>query len=98
MLKTHRRPGRHTALHVTLTEEERWVLHAWLRSTTIAVGRARRARAVLLVADGRPITEIAETVGVARRFVYKWAARFQAQGVDGLMDLPRHAGQGEERP
>ena len=81
--------GRHTRLTVHLTPEERRTLEAWHRATTIPVGRARRARILLLLAEGRSITEIADTVGISRRFVYKWAQRFAAQGVDGLRDLPR---------
>ena len=80
--------GRHTRLTVRLTPDDRATLEAWHRATTIAMGRARRARILLLLADGRSITEIADTVGISRRFVYKWAARFLAQGVEGLRDLP----------
>jgi transposase len=43
---------------------------------------------ILLVADGVPITAIAAMVGISRRFVYTWAQRFLAQGVDGLADKP----------
>ena len=81
--------GRHTSLTVTLSPEERHTLETWHRATTIPVGRARRARILLLLAEGVPITRIAATVGISRRFVYKWAARFAAQGVEGLRDLPR---------
>jgi transposase len=34
------------------------------------------------------ISDIAETVGISRRFVYKWVQRFRAQGVEGLRDKP----------
>jgi Winged helix-turn helix len=81
--------GRHTSLTVCLTPDERRTLTAWQRSSTISMGRARRARILLLLAEGRSITQIADTVGISRRFVYKWAARFRAQGVGGLADLPR---------
>jgi transposase len=43
---------------------------------------------ILLVAEGRSITDIAATVGISRRFVYRWAQRFLAQGVEGLADKP----------
>jgi len=61
---------------------------AWQRSTTIPAGRARRGRIILLVADGVPISHIADTVGISRRFVYKWAKRFLQYGVEGLADKP----------
>ena len=36
-----------------------------------------------------PITDIATTVGISRRFVYKWVQRFLQQGLEGLADKPR---------
>ena len=81
--------GRTTSLTIRLTENERRTLRAWQRATTISAGRARRGRILLLLADGMPITDIAATVGISRRFVYKWVRRFLAQGVEGLADKPR---------
>jgi transposase len=46
------------------------------------------------MADGVPITAIAATVGISRRFVYKWVQRFVAQRVAGLADQP---GRGHRR-
>src|SRR5712691_9169290 len=81
--------GRTTSLTICLTPAERRTLRAWQRSTTtISAGRARRGRIVLLLADGVPITAIATTVGISRRFVYKWVQRFLKQGVEGLTDKP----------
>lgn len=80
--------GRKTSLSIRLTVEERHALMTWQRSTTIPAGRARRGRIILLVADGSPISHIAETVGISRRFVYKWANRFLQYGLDGLADKP----------
>jgi hypothetical protein len=81
--------GRRSALRVTLTPRERSVLRAWQRQQTIPAGVARRGRLILLVAEGLPLAHVARRVGISRRFVYKWIGRFQAQGVDGLLDLPR---------
>ena len=78
--------GRKTALTIYLTPTERQTLLAWQRATTIAAGRARRARIILLVADGVPLTEVAATVGISRRFVYKWVKRFLEQRTAGLGD------------
>jgi transposase-like protein len=86
--------GRKTSLTITLTPAERQTLLAWQRATTIAAGRARRGRLIVLVADGKPISEVAATVGISRRFIYKWVQRFQAQGVEGLIDKP---GRGSRR-
>jgi len=80
--------GRKTSLTITLTPEERQTLLAWQRATTVSAGLARRGRMILLIADGVPITAIAARVGISRRFVYEWAQRFLAQGVEGLADKP----------
>src|SRR5438132_695018 len=86
--------GRKTVLTITLTAEERQTLMAWQRSTTIPAGRARRGRIILQLANGVPIAHIATTVGLSRRFVYKWAERFLAYGLAGLADTP---GRGQRR-
>jgi transposase-like protein len=78
--------GRKTSLTIRLTPAERQTLRAWQRATTIAAGRARRGRIILLVADRMPIAQIAATVGISRRFVYKWVQRFLERGVEGLAD------------
>ena len=67
--------GRKTALTIRLTPAQRQTLLAWQRATTIAAGRARRARIILFVADGVSVTDVAATVGISRRFVYKWVQR-----------------------
>jgi len=80
--------GRTTSLTIRLTPAERQTLLAWQRATTIPAGRARRGRILLLLADGVSISDIAETVGISRRFVYKWVQRFLRAGLEGLMDKP----------
>ena len=86
--------GRHTAIKLKLTPDQRQTLTAWQRSTTIQAGRARRSRIILLLADGVPISHIADTVGISRRFVYKWTKRFLEHGLAGLADKP---GRGHRR-
>ena len=86
--------GRKTALTIRLTPAQRQTLLTWQRATTISAGRARRGRIILLVAEGLPISDVAATVGISRRFVYKWVQRFQAKGVEGLTDTP---GRGHRR-
>ena len=86
--------GRTTSLTIRLTPVERQTLLAWQRATTISAGRARRGRIILLLADRLPISTIAATVGISRRFVYKWAQRFLEQGLTGLADQP---GRGSRR-
>jgi len=80
--------GRTTSLTICLTPADRRTLLAWQRATTISAGRARRGRIILLLADGMTISDIAATVGISRRFVYKWVQRFLDKGVEGLADKP----------
>ena len=80
--------GRTTSLTIRLTPAERLTLLTWQRSTTISAGLARRSRIILLLADRMPITDIAATVGVSRRFVYRWAKRFVQERLEGLADKP----------
>jgi transposase len=83
--------GKTTRVKVALTAQEHQTLLAWQRSTTLSAGQARRGRLLLLLAAGHSITEVAARVGIARRHIYKWARRFAAQGLAGLVDLPRPA-------
>src|SRR4029434_5548292 len=81
--------GRKTSFTIRLTPAQRQTLLAWQRSTSIPAGLARRGRMLLLLTEGMTITDIATTVGISRRFVYKWVQRFLAQGVEGLYDKVR---------
>jgi hypothetical protein len=86
--------GRKTALSIRLTPDQRHILLAWQRATTIPAGHARRGRMILLLAEQMPIATVAATVGISRRFVYKWAQRFLEKGMEGLTDQP---GRGHRR-
>ena len=86
--------GRKTALTIRLTPAERLTLLTWQRATTLSAGVARRARLLLLVADGLTITAAAATVGLSRRHSYKWLRRFVQEGLEGLADKP---GRGHRR-
>ena len=81
--------GRKTSFTIRLTPTERQTLLAWQRATTIPAGLARRARIILLLADGMTITDIAATVGMSRRHTYKWIQRFVQEGLEGLENKPR---------
>ena len=81
--------GRKTSLTIRLTRPQRQTLLAWQRATTVPAGLARRARMILLLADGVTITDIAATVGMSRRHTYKWIQRFVQEGLEGLHEKPR---------
>jgi len=81
--------GRRPAVTVEVSEAVRQALEGWLRATSTPLGKARRARAILLLADGVSYVETARLVGLADRHVRKWVRRFVRDGLDGLEDLPR---------
>ena len=81
--------GRKTSLTIRLTLPQRQTLLAWQRATTVPAGLARRARMIILLADGMTITDIAATVGMSRRHTYKWIQRFVQEGLEGLEERAR---------
>src|SRR5512135_3346589 len=80
--------GRKTSLRVILTVVERSQLEQRLRATTTALGLARRCRAILGVADGLPLVEVARLVDLTEKHVRKWVQRFLNDRLDGLRDRP----------
>jgi putative transposase len=77
---------------VIVTTEVRTELENWSHSRSLPAGLVRRARIVLLAADGVSNTEIAEKVGLSGAMVGMWRKRFLAQGMAGLYDEPRPGG------
>jgi transposase len=77
------------AREVRLTPEERVVLEARCRAPTTAQCDVKRARIVLLAADGGSTRAIAQEVGVQPRIVSTWRHRFADHGLDGLASRPR---------
>jgi transposase len=67
----------------------RKVLEARCRAPTTAQRDVKRARIVLLAAEGRSTRSIAEEVGVQPRIVSNWRRRFADHGLEGLENLPR---------
>ncbi len=49
----------------------------------------QRYRAVLEVAAGVPVTEVAERAGVSRQSVHSWVRRYESSGLAGLADRSR---------
>src|SRR5215203_1424036 len=64
-------------------------LRSWTRHTTMPAGPVRRARAILLLAEGRCFAAVQRQTGMARRHLRKWARRFQELGPAGLYDERR---------
>src|SRR5213595_587686 len=80
------------AREVRLKPKVRKVLEARCRAPTTAQRDVKRARIVLLAAEGRSTRSIADEVGVEPRIVSNWRRRFAERGLDGLKD-PAAGGQ-----
>jgi len=81
--------GRKTALIVRMDDATREQLLSWLRATKTPVGLAKRAWAMLLLADGASYAATARQVHLRERNVRKWAKRFLRDGPAGLFDAKR---------
>src|SRR6476619_736646 len=77
------------ARQVRLKPRIRKALEARCRAPSTAQRDVRRARMVLLAADGRSTRSIAEEVRVQPRIVSNWRRRFADHGLGGLKDCPR---------
>jgi transposase len=75
---------------LTITDNERRSLDAMVRSQRGRAADARRARIILLLADGHSYTEISERVGCTAPTISLWKQRFMARRLAGLR--ARHRG------
>ena len=75
---------------LTLSREARTELDGLARSLRGRADEARRARIILLLADGYSYSEICERVDCTGQTVATWKARYQADGLAGLRG--RHRG------
>ncbi|PYM32974.1 MAG: hypothetical protein DME17_19480 [Candidatus Rokuibacteriota bacterium] len=74
---------------IVVSERDRQTLEHLHRAPSTPGGLSRRARAVLLMAQGVPGVEIAERVGYTVVQISRLRRRFAEQGVAGLHDHPR---------
>src|SRR3954467_5175892 len=77
------------AREVHLSRKDRKVLEACCRSPLTIQRDLKRARIILLAADGRSTRSIAKEVGVQPRIVSRWRHRYADHGLEGLQDKPR---------
>src|SRR5216684_2178195 len=74
-----------------LTNAERMELTRRANSRTDRAEDARRARLILLLAQGHTWDEVSERIECSRGFVASWSKRFAEQRIAGLYS--RHLGQ-----
>src|SRR5512132_3815848 len=72
-----------------ITDAERAELQRRVRAHTTPQRAAKRARVVLLAADGVPNRQIAPMVGMNEHTVAQWRRRFAAERLAGLQDRQR---------
>src|SRR3972149_4798519 len=77
---------------LTLSPSERQALAAIVRTGTVEARLARRARAILLLADGNSVRVTGKQIGLAPRMVQHWKRAFLARRPQGLYDAPRPGG------
>ena len=77
----------HPAQALSLTEEDRQVLERWVRAHTTSQQVVKRARIILLAAEGMSNSDIAQEVGFSRPTVIEWRKRFVSEGVKTLTKI-----------
>ncbi len=77
------------AVQIVLSDEECEVLERVVAAATSEQRMVRRARVVLLGAEGWANRRIAREVGLSEQKVGQWRNRFAERRLDGLGDLPR---------
>ena len=84
------------SMRLALSDSERADLERLLRATSTPAGIARRARCILLLADGASYAAICAALAVTDRFVAQWKQRYRDGGILALADAPR-AGRQDHR-
>src|SRR5215216_4627357 len=74
---------------LTITDAERAELQGRVRAHPTPQRAAKRARIVLLAADGLPNRQIAPMVGMNEHTVAQWRRRFETERLAGLQDRKR---------
>ena len=79
---------------LTLTTDERTELERRASSRTIRAEDAKRAKVILMLADGTSYSTIEATLWCHRDYINRWRRRFVAGRLDGL----RSAHKGQKPP
>src|SRR3954447_5715573 len=74
---------------LSLTDDERSKLEAWVRRPKTSQRLALRSKIILAAAGGQTNTVIAADLRVCLPTVGKWRQRFLDRRLDGLTDEPR---------
>ena len=72
-----------------LSKKAAVTLNQWCRSTTLPHGQIMRAKIILQLSEGMTPTEVAMAQMTTAKTVHRWRNRFEAEGIDGLLERPR---------
>src|ERR1700724_4359827 len=67
-----------------LSRPEARELQARARSRVLRAGDVRRARLILMLAEGRSWSTIEQALGCSSAYIARWQSRFQQQRLGGL--------------
>lgn len=81
--------GGRPTIRLELSENERSELVRMAKARKTPQAEAKRARAVLLSADGFDDKEVGKQVGFSNSTAGKWRKRYATEGISGLTDAPR---------
>src|ERR1700724_1597907 len=73
-----------------LSRPEAQELRARVRSRMLRAGDVRRARLILMLAEGQSWSAIERSLGCSSAYIKRWKERFQAERLSGL--FARHRG------
>lgn len=74
---------------IKLSSEQRRTLTSWARSNTLEHRYVERAKIILELDKGRTYSNIEIDLHTSRSNIARWKLRFEANGIDGLMDRHR---------
>jgi transposase len=72
-----------------ISQEAVETLNEWCRSTTLPHGQIMRAKIILQLSEGMSPTAIASAHRTSPKTVHRWRNRFEAEGVEGLLERSR---------
>ena len=78
-----------------MTASERTELRDRLRSRTLPAEDVRRARLILLLAQGKSYLAIRQVLGCNPNYISRWKGRFEAERLAGLYS--HHSGRAAEK-
>lgn len=72
-----------------ISDDTAVVLNEWCRSTTLPHGQIMRAKIILQLSEGMSPTGVAAAQRTSAKTVHRWRNRFEAEGIDGLLERAR---------